>query len=73
MTYQELHSQTTGWTARHITQDLLAMYGPDAEVSEQDAAQVEIANFADKNDMPFHVAAAIYRLQAKAFVRGVAL
>ena len=71
MTYGELHSQTTGWTARHITQDLLGMYGKDAVVSDHDAAQVEIANYADKNDMPFHVAAAIFRLQAKAAHQGV--
>lgn len=72
MTYGELLTNTHGWVARHIAQDLRDMYGKEEIVSEHDLAQIEIANFADKNNMPFHVAAAIYRLQAKAFQRGVA-
>jgi hypothetical protein len=36
MTYEMLYSQTTTWTARHVAQDLMLMYGRETEASQFD-------------------------------------
>lgn len=36
MTYGELYASVKTWTARHVAQDLMLMYGHNTEASEYD-------------------------------------
>jgi hypothetical protein len=40
MTYNELYSQATTWTAAHVANDLRLMMGGDTEVSRHDLEKV---------------------------------
>jgi len=68
MTYQERYQATTTWQARHIAKDMMELH-ENEQVSEQDEIKLQIAEYADANDMPFHVAAAICRLEGKRLIQ----
>ena len=40
MTYEELYSQSSTWTARHVAQDLMLMYGRKTVTSQFDVETV---------------------------------
>ena len=61
MTYGKRYEMATGWVERHIAQDLMLMYGKDELVSAEDDKTLEIAEYSDKNQVHFHVAAAVIR------------
>ena len=69
MTYTERKAITKGFQANSICGDLRDMYGRDSEVSPMDEAKIQIAEYADANDMPFHVAVAICRLEGKRLIQ----
>lgn len=56
MTYGERKAITIGFQANSICGDLRDSNGRDAIVDPTDEAKIALAEYADANDIPYHVA-----------------